>query len=156
MGIRYAVQGVGKYQLEDSFVCLSAKATQSAWTQDFSRDQKRFLEEQRRRQNKQHGSQQKRAGARPVDSGWVGQHEKMSQYSWRLYGNFARIHARNRLQMHRQLHKRVTNFSLLALRANPSPCLLVLFSSTLLVVYVVFCFSVNKCEILLTGDGRNR
>ena len=48
----------------------------------------------------------------------------------------------------------VTNFSLLALGANPSPCSLVLVSSTLLVVCVVFCVSVKKCEIPLAGDER--
>ena len=37
----------------------------------------------------------------------------------------------------------------------PSPCLFVLFSPTILVKYVVFCVSVKKCEILLTGDERN-
>ena len=52
----------------------------------------------------------------------------------------------------RKLHKSVTNFSLLALGANPSPCLLVLFSSTL---SVVFCVSEKKCEIPVAGDERN-
>ena len=46
-------------------------------------------------------------------------------------------------------------FSLLDLGAYPSPCLCVLFSSTISVVYVVFCVSVKKCEIPLAGDEKN-
>ena len=87
--------------------------------------------------------------------GWVGQHERMNQHSWWLCRNFAGIHACNSQQMHRKLHKSVTNFTLHMLRANPSPCLFVLFSSTLSVVYAVFCLSVKKCEIPLYEDERN-
>ena len=50
----------------------------------------------------------------------------MSQCSFWLCGNSARIHARNSPQMHWKLYKSVTNFSLLALGANPSPWLFVL------------------------------
>ena len=39
----------------------------------------------------------------------VGQRERMSQRSWWLCGNFARIHARAISQMHRKLRKSVTN-----------------------------------------------
>ena len=85
--------------------------------------------------------------------GRVGQRERMSQRSWWLCGGFARIHARANPQMHRKLRK--TNFSLLSLGANPSPCLFVIFSSALSVVYVVFCVSIKKCEIPLAGDERN-
>ena len=99
---------------------------------------------------------QRKSTARTCGSrGRVGQREKMSLRSWWLCGNFARIHARDSSLMHRKLHKSVTNFSLLALGANPSPCLVVLFSSTLSVVYVVFCVSVKKCKIPLAGDERN-
>ena len=40
-------------------------------------------------------------------------------------GSFARIQARDSLQMHGELHKNVTDFSLLALGTNPSPRLFV-------------------------------
>ena len=43
--------------------------------------------------------------------------------AWWLCGNFVRIHTRDSLQMHGELHKSVTNFSFPVLRANPSPCL---------------------------------
>ena len=82
--------------------------------------------------------------------GRVGQSEMMSQRSWWLCGNFARVHVHTSPQMHRKLRKGVTNFSLLALGANSSLCLFVL-----LVVYVVFCVFVKKCEIPLAGDERN-
>ena len=52
-------------------------------------------------------------------------------------GSFMWIHARKSLQMHGELHKSVTNLSLLALGANPSSCLFVLFLSTPPVVYFV-------------------
>ena len=58
--------------------------------------------------------------------GRVGQRERMSQRSWWLCWNFARIHARDSLQIHEVLSKSVTNFSLLALGVNPSPWLFVL------------------------------
>ena len=87
--------------------------------------------------------------------GRVGQCKRMSQRSWWFCGNFVRIPARDSSQMHRKVCKNVTNFSLLALRANPSPCLFVLFSSTRSAVYVVFCVSVKKCEIPLAGYERN-
>ena len=102
------------------------------------------------------GSRQKRAGTRACGlRGQVGQSERISQRSWWLCGNFARIHTHASSQKHRKQHKSVTNFSLLALGANPSLCLFVLFSSALSVVYVVFCVSVKKCEIPLAGDERN-
>ena len=41
----------------------------------------------------------------------VGQRERMSQHSWWLCGNFARIHTRHSSPMHRKLCKSVTNFS---------------------------------------------
>ena len=49
----------------------------------------------------------------------------------------------------------VTNFSLLSLGANLSPYLFVLFFFHILIVYVVPCVFVKKCEIPLTGDERN-
>ena len=76
----------------------------------------------------------------------------MNRRSLWLCGIFARIHARASPQIHRKLRQSVTNISLLALGANPSPCLFVLFSCTL---SVVFCVSVKKCEIPLAGDERN-
>ena len=72
----------------------------------------------------------------------------VSQRSWWLCGNFARIHARDSPQ------KSVINFSLLALGANPSSWLFVL-CSTLSVVYVVSCVFVKQFEMPLAGDERN-
>ena len=69
--------------------------------------------------------------------------------------NVARIYAHDSSQMHRKLHKSVTNFSLLALGANPSLWLFVLLFFDLSIVYVVFCVFVKKCEILLARDERN-
>ena len=90
--------------------------------------------------------------------GRVGQCET-SQRSWWLWGNFVQIHTHTSLQMHWKLCISVTNFFLLVLGANPSPCLFVclfvLLSSTLSVVYVVFYVSVKKCEIPLARDERN-
>ena len=59
--------------------------------------------------------------------GRVDQREWMSQHSWWLCGDFARIHAPDSPQIQGKLHKSVTNFSHLVLGANPSPCLFVLF-----------------------------
>ena len=81
------------------------------------------------------------------------QHEKMSQHSWWLCGNFAWIHARDSQQMHAERHKSVKN-SLLALGSNSRPWLFVLFPFTLSIVYVVYCVSVKKCDIPLAGDER--
>ena len=81
-----------------------------------------------------------RRGARICGTrGWVGQRERMSQCSWWLCGNFARIHVRDSPQMHSKLPKSVPNFSLLALGANPSPCLFVFLFLHLSIVYVVLC-----------------
>ena len=57
-----------------------------------------------------------------------------------------KIHTRDSLQMHRELHKSITDFPLLAFGADPSPCLFV--SSTR---SVVFCVSVKKCVMPLVG-----
>ena len=78
----------------------------------------------------------------------VSQRERMRQRSWWLCRNFARTHACNS-QMHRIPYKSVTNFSLLALGANPSPCLL-FFSFTLSVVYVVLCV----CKAMWNALGK--
>ena len=107
----------------------------------------------RRRQSTEERSQREvtaRQEARTCGlRGRVSQREKMSQrYRW-LCGNFARIHAHESPQMHRKLHKSVTNFSLLALGANLSPCLFVLLFSPLSIVYVVSCVFIKKCEIPL-------
>ena len=100
-----------------------------------SRTEQSRTEESRQRTEQR--SRQKRAGARACGlRDRVDQRERMSQHSWWLCGNFTRIHARASPQMHRKLRKSVTNFSLLALGANPSLCLFV--------VYVVFCVSVKK------------
>ena len=88
---------------------------------------------------------------RPVDPrGRFDQRESMSQHFWWLCRNFAWKHAHDSPQMHRKLPKSVTNFSLLAFGANPSPWLF-FFSSTLSVVYVVFCVFIKKCEIAQAG-----
>ena len=132
--------GVGECQSEDSFVCFGVKPTQRACMWDLLWDRKRMREgkvpEQiRRRQSAGESSQQKlgeadgqrKATARTYGPrGWVGQRERISQYSWWLCGNFTRIHTHNSPQMHRKLHKSLTNFSLLVLGANPSPWLFVL------------------------------
>ena len=112
--------------------------------------------EQRSGQNRAvNGSRGKLTARMCEPRGQVGQCESMSQHSWWLCGNFARTHAPDSLLMHGKLHNSVTNFSLLALGANSSPCLFVLFSSTLSVVYVVSCVSVKKCEIPRAGGERN-
>ena len=112
-------------QSKDPFVCFGAKPTQRACARDLPRDRKKTREKRRNQTTE----------------------ERMIQCSWWLCGNFARIHTRASPQIHRKLRKSVTIFSLLVLRANPNPCLFILFSSTLSGVYVVFCVSVKKCEI---------
>ena len=126
--------GVGEYQ-SDSFVCFGAKPTQRVCARDLQRDQKKTREgkvpeKNRTRQSVGESGQQKSEEADgqrketartcgPRDR--VGQRERMSLHSWWLCGNFARIHARDRPQMHRKLRQIVTKFSLLALGANQSP-----------------------------------
>ena len=163
---------VGKYQSEDPFVCFGTKPTQRACTWDFPQDWKRTREGRSQRIEKE--AEQKRPGQnrKEVDRtgqsakenrsrgkptarmcgprGPVGQCGRMSQHSWWLGGNFARIHTCNSSEC----YESVTNFSLLVLRAIPNPCLFVLFSSILSVVYVVFCVSVKKLEIPLARDKK--
>ena len=68
------------------------------------RRQKRAVS--RRNQSTEESSQEKRAGSMACGlRGWVGQHERMNQRSWWLYGNFARIHARDSLQKDKKLGK---------------------------------------------------
>ena len=83
------------------------------------------------------GSRQNRAVTRACGPrGRVGQRER----------NFARIIFCGSPQMHRKLRKSIKTFSLLTLGANPSPCLFVLFSSTLPVAYVVFRVSIKNVK----------
>ena len=96
-------------------------------------------------------SQQRLLG--PVDS--EARLANMSGWVMISGGNFTQIHAHASPQIHRKPRKSITNVSLLALGTNPSPCLFVLFSSTLSVVYVVFCLLAKKCEIPLARDERN-
>ena len=57
--------------------------------------------------------------------------------------------------VHRKATESVKNFSLLALGANPRPCLFFFFSSTHSVVYIMSFVFVKQCEIPLAGDERN-
>ena len=146
--------GVSECQSEDPFVCFGVKPTQRACAQDLPRDRKRTREGKVPEQNRPGNRSRRKPTARIYGSrGQVGQRERMSQHSWWLCRNFTLIHARDSSQMHRKLCESVTHFSLLALGANPSPCLLVLFS--LSVVYVVFCGFVKICEIPLARNKRN-
>ena len=119
--------GVGECQ-SDSFVCFGAKPTQRTCSQEEDEEAK-VPEQNRRRQSAEESSQQKsgreptvreRRLRGPVNRGRVGEGERTSQHSRWLCRNLARIHARDSPQMYRKLHKSVTNFSLLALGANPS------------------------------------
>ena len=69
----------------------------------------------------------------------VDQRERMSQRSWWLCWNFARIHAYDSPQMYRKLHKSVTNFAFLVLIANPSPSLFSFFPLTRLYILSFVC-----------------
>ena len=70
-------------------------------------------------ESSEQGSRQKRAEARACGlRGRVGQCERMSQRSWWLCGNFTQIHNHTSPQIHRKLHKSVTNSSLLMLRVR--------------------------------------
>ena len=155
---------VGKCQSEDSSVCFGAKPTQRACTRDFPRDRKRTREG--RPESQQMWTEEIRAENRAVS-----RREQATARMWGLkagladvrgwvsvpYG-FVGISLEYTLALaHRctECYKSITNFSLLALGANPSPRLFVLFSSTFSVVYVVFWVSVKKCEKPLVGDERN-
>ena len=59
------------------------------------------------------------------------------------------MYARDSLQMHGELHKNVTDFSPLALGANPNLCF---FFHPL---GCVFCVLVKKCEIPLAREEKN-
>ena len=171
-GIRFRGCWCGCY-LEDPFVCFGVKPTKRACAQDFPRERNKTREVKvagqtwavdRSEQNKAVGrtgqsvgesNQQESREAECWDlwaRGRVGQRERMSQRSLWLCEYFAHIHALDSLQMYRKLCKGVTNFCFLALGANPSPCVFVLFSSTFSLVYVVFCVSVKKCK---RRDERN-
>ena len=126
------------------------ESSQQKWTEEGS--------QQERAVNRSRGKPmvRERRLLGPVDSeaglanmrGWVS-----------VLGGFVGISHENTLAMAprctESYKKTVINFSLLALGTNPSPCLPVLFSSTLSIVYVVFCVFVKKCEIPLAGDERN-
>ena len=179
IGIQWVVfisVGVGKCQSEDSFVCYVTKPTQRACAWDFPQDRKRTSEgksqgEQNRKkqwrnqgieqtrtvertgQSAEQGSRQKRAGARACGlRGRVGQRERMSQYSWWLCGNFIQIHTCDSSQNAIKVSKTSLFLHMELTTVYDS---LFFFSSPLSVVYVVFCVSVKKCEILLARDERN-
>ena len=106
-------------------------------------------------QGREETSQQKseRRLLRPVDiqmPGWPTREDKSALLV--ACGSFARVHARVNPQKHR-MHKSLTDFSLLALGANPSPWLFVLlFFHPLSCVFRVL---VKECEILLARDEKN-
>ena len=136
--------GVGECLSENPIVYFGAKPTQSVCARDLPWDRKKTREgrsssrtekETKTEKWTEETNQQERAVKRSRGKstartcghrGRVGQRERMSQRSRWLCGNFARIHARASPQMHRNLRKRVTKFSLFALGANPSPWLFVL------------------------------
>ena len=129
---------VGECQLKDHFFRFGTKPTQRACARDFLRDWKKMWEGKDPGQSIEKGSKQKLVGMYWLEMAaarrGVGtcrlknqgsQCERMSQRSWWLYWIFACIHAWDS-QMHTTLHESVTNFSLIALGTNPSPCLFVL------------------------------
>ena len=150
--------GVSECQSEDSFVCFGAKPTQRACTQYFAWDWKKMREGKVPGQWTE-GSQQERAEGwllgdklGPVDpeAGLANARGCVSVPG----GCVVILLGYTLVIVHSKHHKSVTNFSLLALGDNPSPCLFVLFFH-LSIVYVVSCVFVKKCEISLTGDERN-
>ena len=121
-----------------SLVCFCAKPTQRSCTRDFPRDRKKTREgnvpEQGSRQNSKVSRREQKTevgGSRlegPNDPeaglanvrGWVS-----------VPGDYFGFCSKTRLRYLTECYKRVTNFSLLAFGVKPSPCLFVLFSSTL-------------------------
>ena len=92
------------------------------------------------RQKSREADGQRKATARTCGPrGRVCQRERMSQHSWWLCGNFARIHARDSQQMHRKLHKSVTNTFLLALELTQVRVVCFLFFHLLDCVCCVLC-----------------
>ena len=137
--------GVGERQWEDSFVCIGEKAHKRVCTWDFLWDQKKTrkgkVPEQSTDREKRRSERSDCWGeelglvdpeARPVNArGWVS------------VPGFLRVHAQDSLRM----PEKCQNFSLFTLRANPSPCLFVLLSSTLSCIYYICCIFVKhvKC-----------
>ena len=104
---------------------------------------------------REQSGQQKRAGARPVDSGRVGQRDKMSQPFFVALWEF-RSSTRSCELTEAQNARKVSQTSpFLHLELTQARDCLFFFSSTLSVVYVVGCMSVKKCEIPLAGDKKN-
>ena len=108
--------------------------------------------EQRRRQNRA-VSGIGQATARMCRSRCqFGQRERMSQRSWWLYGNFARIEARDGSQNARKVLK---TSPFVHLEQTQVRACFFFFSSILLVTYVLSCMSVKKWEISMAVDERN-
>ena len=158
--------GVGECQSEDPFVLawnphkglacgISHETRRRRGKEGLRAEQKNQEKEAEQRSEENSAVGKREQELEPVDSmagltnvrGWVS-----------ILGDFVEISLEYTLALaHRctECSESVTNFPLLVLGANPSQCLLVLFSSTLSVVYVVFCVSVKKCEIPLAGDEKN-
>ena len=144
-----------------SFLCLiwhetHTKGLRARPDEDESRQGPRAVNS--RKQWAEEASQQKSGegdGKRKGTRSWVGQRERISQHSWWLCGNFARIHAHDSPQIHRKLQKWSQTSPFLHLELTQVRACLVFFSSTLSVVYVVSCVFVKQCEIPLAGDERN-
>ena len=101
MGIQCV--GVSKCQSEDSFVCFGAKPTQRACARDFLRDRTREGRFQGRTDQSTGESSRQKSGEADGRTNVVGQREKISQHSWWLRENFARIHARDSSQNARKV-----------------------------------------------------
>ena len=174
-GVRFCGCGC---KSENPFVCFGPKPTQRACAQDHPRNRKRTRERRsqrrvgRREQSREGCSQQKESVKRcesgreetsqqksgrwllgTVDlriQGWPTREDKSALLV--ACGSFARIHDRDSQQMHGQLHKSITNFSLLALGANSSLWLFVLlfFHS----LGCECCVLVKEYEIPRAGDEK--
>ena len=173
LGIRFCVWG----WVPVKFLCLFWRETHTKGlcARFPTRSEEGPMAEQKRAVNKRRqstgeGSQQERVvnrswgrtnGQRKVTArncgprGCVSQRERMSQHSWWLCGNFARIHACDSPQMHRSFTKVSQTSPFLLLELTQVRVCLFFFSSTPSIVYIVFCVFVKKCEIPLSGDERN-
>ena len=164
-GVAFVSVGVGKCQSEDSFVCFGKKTHRKGLRTSFltrlEEDKGEKAPKSSEGSSIEQSAEQKSAVYRREQSrkptasmcgprGRVGQREKMSQRSLWLCGNFARIHAPDSSQNARKVSQ--TSLFLRLVLTQVRVCSL---SSTLLVVYIVFCVSVKKYEIPLAGDKRN-
>ena len=137
--------GVGEWQSEDSFVCFGAKSTQRACVRDFLRDRKKTRDGKVREQWKEESSQfltvRKRRPLTEELGPVVSEARSADARGWVCVpGSCVGISlGYTRVIAHRKTTESVANFSLPALRANPSPCLFILLFVHLLSMSCLVC-----------------